>query len=209
MSFIIKPVSLNEVSGFESIVSFPKNIYLSDQNKEEVVLLLIRRHKITLFFNLLVNLLLLSFPFIIEFVLNSLNQNLFNSFLNLDIFFKSKWWSIVILCWIALILSYIFDTFYRWFYNINILTNEKFIDIDLESIFSSRVEVASLFDIQDAKDSQKGIIQSIFNMGDLVLLTASGATIFSLDNIPKAHIIRDFITDIIVKVKKLQMKENS
>lgn len=209
MSFIIKPVNLNEVSGFESIVSFPKNIYLSDQNKEEFVLLFIRQHKIILFFNIFVNLLLLLFPFIIEFFLSLINQNLFNNFFNLDVFFKSKWWNIAILSWIALILSYVFDSFYRWFYNINVLTNEKFIDIDLESIFSSRVEVASLFDIQDAKDSQKGIIQSIFNMGDLVLLTASGVTIFSLDNIPKAHIIRDFITDIIVKVKKLQIKEQS
>ena len=55
--------------------------------------------------------------------------------------------------------------------------------------------------IEDAKESQAGIIQSLFNMGDLTILTASGGTVFNLDNVPKAHKIRDFIQDVAVKIK--------
>lgn len=204
MDPIIKPEKFKEVSGITSLASFPKNIKLDEQNNDEYILLFVRQHKVVLY----VNLILQIFVFVLfvgcAFLINRLDSFFLNGVLQTKLFLESKYWWVVILCLVSFTLSNLFDTFYRWFYNVNILTTEKFIDIDLNSIFSSRVEAASLLDIEDAKDTQNGIIHTIFNMGNVTVLTASGGTVFSLDNVPRAHKVRDFIMDTVILIKRIR-----
>lgn len=208
VSGLVDPKRMKQVSGWASLASFPSNICVHGQNTNEYVLLFIREHKIILFFNLLLYLIVFLIPYVLKAFISHVDNDFLNNALGSDVFFSSKWWAIILVGWVAYMLTGFFNIFFHWFYNINIVTTEKFLDIDFETIFSNKVETASLIDIQDVKDVQNGIIQSTFNMGDIILLTASGGTIFSLNNVPKAHKVRDFIVDVCTKVKQIKKNKN-
>lgn len=201
---LVKPQQMKKVSGWTSLASFPSNICIDGQNPTEYILLFVREHKIILFFNVLLYIFIFFMPQFLRATISYLDTSVLNGAINSAQFFESKWWVIILFCWVAYTLTGFFNIFFKWFYNINILTTERFLDIDLETIFTNRVESATLLDIEDVKDTQIGIIQSIFNMGDLTMLTASGGTIFNLHNVPKAHKIRDFIMDVTIKAKELR-----
>ncbi len=203
---LVYPNQLKKVGGWTSLASFPSNIFVDGQNKDEYILLFIREHKVILVINLLLHLFVFILPFLIKEITLYLDNNVLNNFFNIEAFFNTKWWAIILIGWVSYTLTGIFNIFFQWFYNINILTTERFIDIDFENIFSTHIESTPVLEIQDLKDSQVGILQSIFDMGDLTLLTASGGTLFNLSNVPKAYKIRDFIMDVAIVVKNIQGK---
>ncbi len=195
---------MKKVNPFTSLASFPMNIRIHDQNGDEYLLLFIRQHKVILFFNVLIYAIVAFTPFIARELLIWSDEVILNNYFGMENLFRlyNEGWRIFVIMWFSFILTGFFNIFFKWFYNINTLTNQRFLDIDFLSIFEIRVESATVKDIEDIKDTQSGVIQSIFNMGDLTLLTASGGTVFNLDNVPKAHRIRDFIMDVAIQKKK-------
>lgn len=195
---------MKKVNPFTSLASFPMNIRIHDQNGDEYMLLFIREHKIILFINVLIYSIVAFTPFIARWLFIWTDENILNNFFGMENLFRlyNDGWRIFLIMWFSFILTGFFNIFFKWFYNINTLTNQRFLDIDFISIFEIRVESATVKDIEDIKDTQNGILQSIFNMGDLTMLTASGGTEFNLDNVPKAHRIRDFIMDVAIQVKR-------
>ncbi len=193
---------MRRVNPFATIASFPSNVCVDGQNPNEYVLLFVREHKVILLINLILYTFILFLPQILKSLLTYLDINIFGSFIGINNFFNTNWWTIINIGWLAYVLTGYFNIFFKWFYNINILTNERFVDIDFEGIFDNRIESAMVKDIEDAKDTQSGLLQTIFDMGDISILTASGGTVFSLSNVPKSYKVRDFIMDVKLKLSK-------
>lgn len=193
---------MKRVSPMATLASFPSNICVDGQNPNEYILLFVREHKVILFINIFLYAIIMFLPQILRALISSLDVNIFGSVLQTQAFFNTNWWILINIAWFSYVLTGFFNIFFRWFYNINILTTERFMDIDFEGIFANRIESAAIKDIEDAKDTQTGLLQSIFNMGDITILTASGGTVFNLDNVPQAHKVRDFIMDVKIKFDK-------
>ncbi len=200
-----KPPKLKQnVSPFTSIATFPGCFHFTDQDPDEYILLLVRQGKIILIIDLLINLIVPLAPFLILLAIKGLNtvgRNI-NVIIETELLTSSKWWLVFIVFMLSYGLISYFNIFFKWFYNINILTNKRFVDLDYQTIFNVGVETAALQDIQDVKNRQSGIFQTIFGLGDVEVLTASGKTTFSLPNVYQAHKIRDFIQDVILAVKE-------
>ena len=196
------------VSCMTSLASYPANINVYGLNNDERILLFVREHKVVLYFNLILYSLVLFLPFFIKFSAGLINTQLLNSTYTNDLnnVFNSNFWTAGLVLWLGYILKGFFNIFFRWYYNVNILTSNRFIDLDLIGIFNNRLEETSVKDITDAKDIQPGLLQSLFSMGSLEIYTASGKTIFNLDNIPESQKTRDFIMDVVIMEKK---KENN
>lgn len=193
-----------KVSPLVTLASYPFNIHVHGKNEDEIILLFIREHKVTLFFDILLYSIVLFVPYFIRISLELLNKYLLGNTISFGNFFQSTFWIAGNVLWLAYALRGYFNIFFRWFYNINILTNNRLMDVDFIGIFSVRIEETSITSIEDVKDHQKGIIQSVFNMGDIEIFTASGKTTFSLNNVPKAYKVRDFMMDVIVAERKKQ-----
>ncbi len=190
------------VSPMTSLASFPGNFRLHDQNPDERILLFIRKHKVILLLEVLGYSLLLFVPVLVQIVISYMANALFNGIEEVNTFFSSKFWIIIWMVWIAYLLKGYYNIFFKWFYNINLLTDHRFIDFNFIGIFRNRIEETSILNIQDAKDSQKGLLQSLFNMGNMEVLTASENTVFNLDNIPSSHKVRDFVMDVVIAKKQ-------
>ncbi len=185
-----------------SLASFPDNLTVYGQNSDEKILLFIRKDKIILFFNFVLQFLVLFLPFLVQYIISLTDNSIFNGAMQSELFFNSKYWVAILLGWLAYVLKGFYNIFFKWFYDINVLTTNRFVDLDLISIFQNRMEETGIMNIEDVKDFQPGIIQSLFDMGDIEIFTASGQTKFNLENVPQSHKIRDFIMDIVVEERK-------
>ena len=155
---------MKKVNPFTSLASFPSNIRMHDQNGDEYVLLFIRQHKIVLFFNVLIYTIVAFTPFIARQLFTWTDATILNGYFGVDNLFRlyADGWNVLLVCWVSYILMGFYNIFFKWFYNINVLTNQRFLDIDFLSIFEIQVESATIEDIEDLKDAQNGIYQSIF-----------------------------------------------
>jgi len=63
--------------------------------------------------------------------------------------------------------------FLLWFYNVYIVTDERLIDVDFFGILYKNINVTQIRKVEDVNYSQKGIMSSFFNFGDVVIQTAS------------------------------------
>jgi hypothetical protein len=190
------------VNSLTSLASFPENITVYGQNEGEHILLFVRKHKIVLLFNILIQTFVLLSPFLVQYALYFLNYWVLNNSFDISGWFNSNFWLIFWLIWLSYVLKGYFNIFFQWYYDLNIMTTNRFVDVDLIGIFKNQIEETSLLNIEDVKDHQKGIIQSLFHMGYLEIFTASGQTIFNLKYVPHSTKIRDFIMDVVIEERK-------
>lgn len=194
------------VSGLTTLASFPVDVYVHGQDPSEQVLLFMREHIVVLIFNFVIySVFALPFPFYLRFFVNFINDIAFNNALNLDFLFQTSVWIGFILIWLMYSFKNYLNIFLRWFYNVNVLTNNKFVDLDMISLFNVRTEETTVDNIEEVKELQPSIFQSIFHMGNIEIYTAAEKTQFTLSNVPQSNNIRDFVTDV-VSAKKQSLR---
>lgn len=161
----IKEVKDLEKSGrfrsvFGSLVVMPSKTRFESQDDDEEVLILGRRHFVTN----LKWLALASFAFFVplfwgEFpMIKALNVNTGFAL------------SIV---WYSALLFYVIQSFMLWFYNVYIVTNEGLVDVDFFGLLYKNINVTQIDHVEDVNYSQRGLLSSFFNYGDVVVQTAS------------------------------------
>lgn len=156
---------------FSSFIAEPINTKFENQEKEEKLLLLLRRHFVTNISWILISIALFIIPFF---------YNLFPLF---D-FLPKQYLPIILIGWYLLIVAFIFENFLLWFYNIYIVTDERIIDVDFYNILYKEISDAKIDKIQDISYNQNGFIQAIFNYGDILIQTAAEKTQFVFEKIP-------------------------
>ena len=143
-----------------SLMVNPENINFESLDEDETIILLGRRHFVTnlgwiiitcfLFF---IPLFWNGFPFIA-----SLNSNVHFS---------------MVVFWYLGMSFYVLLHLLNWFYNIYIVTNERLIAVEFMGLLNKSINVTQLNKIEDVSYSQKGMVSSFFNFGDVIAETAS------------------------------------
>ena len=177
-----------------SISLMPSNVKFANQSASEHVVLLIRSHRIILigyFTRFIVNLLI---PIILYLLINWIHTISIFQGINIDI--KPIYIISGFLLWYLWSFTKFFGDFLYWFYNAYVVTSERLVDLDFLTVLNHSIKELDLKNIEDAVDTHNGILQTIFDMGRVVISTASERTTFSLDNVPKSSQVRDFIMDL-------------
>lgn len=165
-----KPMAKARVSPFKKIVSQnlspkwglminPQKVKFANQEKDEEVLLLIRRHPIT------------NLPWALVFVLMIFALPAVRQFQWLAPL-PSNFQMVVAFAWLALALAIFWGGFLSWFFNVNIVSSRRVIDIDFYNLIYREVTDAEVEKIQDVTHKMGGIFGLIFNYGDVVIQTA-------------------------------------
>ena len=145
---------------WKSLMAYPRKTSFEFQNKEEVIMLLMRKHLVTNLGWGLASLVLLFIPFFWgEFpLLVAVNEEVRLG---------------MTVLWYTGLLLYVLQNLLLWFYNVYIVTDERVVDVDFFGLLYKNVNVAQLKNIEDVSYSQIGILSSIFNYGKVVVQTAS------------------------------------
>lgn len=143
-----------------SCIYFPDNVDFENKQEQEKVVLILRRHPITNVGWIAVTILLLFAPRVLTFfpLLSS---------------FPVNYQFIAILGWYLITVAYALEQFLSWFYNVNIITDERIVDVDFTNLIYKEVTDAKLDKIQDVTYKMGGVSRTLLNYGDVFVQTAS------------------------------------
>jgi hypothetical protein len=174
---------------FTSYSENPSDITFENQENDETVLLFTRKDLITNLPWIATGLALIIIPI--------LAMPLF-TLLHLEIINLPKNYSLILTIFYYLVVAtFLFINFITWYFNINIVTEKRIVDIELEGIVYKNVSATKLTLVQDVSYAQVGVIRTVFDYGDVLVQTAGTLDNFIFQAIPKpedaVHIVENLI----------------
>jgi membrane protein YdbS with pleckstrin-like domain len=174
-------------SMFSSFYPFPKNITFMSVGKDEPIVLIVRHHWTGLISKGVLALFALLLPFLISYSVPTWFEGVLGStffLVGLFIFFMMISATILV------------DGFLKWFFQMNVITTKRIIDVDFVSITTHRVSETTFDQVQDVSHSPTGPFASFFDYGDLYIQTAGAKCEFEFNNIPRPRDVQDTILDL-------------
>lgn len=172
---------------FSAYLENPTNCFFEGQDSDENIILLLRAHIITNLSWIIPAALLVSLPYYLPkfisfagFSLKGLPETFTTAFLIINY---------------LLVLVISFEGFLNWYFNVNIVTNKRIVDIDFHSILFRNVDLAPLSSIQEASGQVGGLLGIIFNFGDVFIQTAGARVSLDFHNVPNPTKVADIIMD--------------
>lgn len=162
----------------------PRNICLDIQMHNEEVLLLMRQHPVTQIRWIILAVILILLPSFFSMI----------PFFN---FLPLRFNVVVMLGWALLVIGFIFEAFLNWFYNIYIVTNERVIDVDFNSLLFKNISTAKLDRVEDVTVTNRGYLGSVFDYGTILIQTAGTVDQFEFDDTPHPSRVSAFINDLL------------
>lgn len=178
----------HKVTLFSSFCQNPKGISFKAQEKDEIIILFLRKHLITNLKWIIIGTFFLLIPlFGIPFV--NLNQPI--------LFLPIRFIIIFLLFYYLLIFSYFYVSFVTWFFNIGLITNKRIIDIDLIYLIYKHMTATKLSLTQEVSSVKSGVMSTFFDYGDIFIQTAGATINVEFEAAPKpetaVHIIENLI----------------
>lgn len=92
--------------------------------------------------------------------------------------------------------------FLTYYYDIQIVTDHRIIDIDQVSLFKREVNELDLEEVQDASSTTAGILSSYFDFGHVIIETAGSTPKFFFHNVLHPGEIASIILDLASQAKR-------
>ena len=186
---VTKALGEEENLHFYSSLSYhPKKVKFENQEKDEEIVLLVRRDLITNVPWILTALILIFIPPLLF---------LFSDFITPFIQISPQTQLVSILFYYLAIFGFILVEFTLWYFNVGLVTNIRIIDLDVSGILYKHVSETRLNLIEDVSYSQVGSVRSVFNYGDVLIQTAGTLANFEFDRAPEPARIVRVIADMI------------
>jgi len=124
--------------------------------------------------------------------------------------FGYGWWG-VLLFFILLVFGIIYGSrqFIMYSFNLFVITNQRIIDIDQRGFFDRTVSETTYDKIQDVSFRIKGIMQTMFHYGSVIIQTASTNANIELNHIKNPERIQQLIVRITQDLVERQRKKES
>ena len=178
----------NKANFYSSLCLYPKNVKFENQEKDEEVILLVRRVLITNVPWIFTALVLIFIPPLI-FIFS----DLFTPFISVSPITIL----VLTLFFYLTVLGFIFVEFTLWYFNVGLITNKRIVDLDLHGILYKHVSETKLSLIEDVSYSKVGSIRAIFDYGDVFIQTAGTLINFEFIRVPQPARIVRIISDMI------------
>ena len=172
-----------------SFKSFPKGLNFHGKEQGEEVVLVIRSHWIIYLPQMLLILLALALPWIVVGISSAILHNI-------PIFLS------LLLTSFLIALSVAVSSILKWYYNVNIITDQRVIDLDFPNIMAHSMSEAQLEKIEDVTHKQLGILGSFFDVGTVYIQTAGTSQNIEFANVPRPRDIQDILVDMLESKQK-------
>ena len=161
---------------------YPAHADFLNKDPEEKVILLLRRHPITNFGWIVLTFIMIIVP----------------AFITVLPFFETLpagFQIISLITWYVLTAAFAFEKFVSWFYNVNIITDERIFDIDFLNLIYREITDADIGQIQDVTVEVGGPLRTVLNFGDVMIQTAAEVPHIEFESVPQpdkvARILRE------------------
>jgi hypothetical protein len=178
---------------FASYYYYPDQVDFDTKDPEEVVILLVRRHPITN-----VPWLLMTFVLIVAPAFLSILPMFEQVPTNFAFVFTLMWYTITT--------AFVLEKFLAWFFNVNIVTDERIIDVDFLNLVYREVTDADIEKIEDVTVEMGGTIRTLFNYGDVLIQTASQEQKTRFEAIPHPDRVAKILRELRVEEQEERME---
>lgn len=180
---LYKDLPLQERYPLASFLMVPYGINFETRESEEKVILFLRKHFITNIPWIFTGLIMILAPIVVMYlsILESVPSN-----------FRF----IFMMIWYLITMAYILESFLTWFFNVNVITDERIVDIDFHNLIYKEVSDANIDKIQDVTYKMGGVIRTLFNYGDVMIQTASEVPNFDFSAVPYPDKVAKVLQDL-------------
>ena len=172
----------------------PGKRFINEQEDEEVVLLL-RRHPVTNIKWLLIALGMIVMPEIL-------------SAIGMFAGAPARFVLVGRLGWYLVVIAYIMEKFLDWYYSVFIITNERLVDIDFTNLLTRHISYANLNHIEEPSMVSGGLFRSMFRFGDVFVSTASAESSLEAHAVPYPDRVINIISELSEELEERRGKLN-
>ena len=173
---------------FAAYMVKPK-VRFETQDREEKIVLLVRRHVVTNVGWVLTGV----FFFIIP---------IFWSYVPFFHFFPDRFQIIMIVLWYLLAIAYLLEHFLSWYYNVQIITDERIVDVDFHSLLYKEVSDTKIENVQDVTFVMGGALRALLNYGTVYIQTAGERREFDFEDVPHPNRVAKIINELLLEEEK-------
>ena len=171
---------------------------IPQQQKDEKVILILRRHWFIFFKSFIVFLAAIPAPILFYFLITFIYVNIFDNialkvtfFLFLSVYYLSIW-------------LFFFSSFVDYYLDVWMVTNQKILNIEQKALFSRIVSEQKISRIQDITSEVHGILPTFLDYGDVHIQNAGTSQRFIFKEIPEPASIRKKILMLVRQNKKFK-----
>ena len=173
---------------------------IPNRQKDEKLILFLRRHPIILVGKWLLYLLLATIPILLYFFLSYTYPQILESKISYPFLF------LLASVYYLYVLLFLFNAYIDYQLDVWIVTNQRIINIEQKGLFNREIAEHSLERIQDVSGLQKGIFETFFSYGDVHVQTAGEIQRFIFRQVDNPFEVVRVINGLIQK-KELKFEE--
>ncbi len=182
---------------FTAFCAYPKAIHFSGKHAGEEIILLLRAHLITNVRWILISFILVLVPTVIlPFLVAS---NVFPVSVGSEI--------VITIFWYLGVFTYVFLNTLYWYFNVGIITDERVVDVDWNSLVHHDVALSLMSQIQDVRAERIGVLTAIFDYGHVHVQTAGTEPNIEFLNVPHPQLVVRIIQELMAK-EELEHEHN-
>lgn len=174
---------------FPALFEHPLDMRFVEQEKDEVIELLLRQHWVTNIVWVVVFTIGFLIPVAILYFLSVPTISLLYQIPQEII------WGFIAL-WYLLLIAYALEKFLHWYFNIYIVTDKHLVDINFYSILNRDIQEVSLENIESASSQISGLLRSFFNFGNVIIQTAAENQQITFLDVPYPDKVVDRVNDL-------------
>jgi membrane protein YdbS with pleckstrin-like domain len=165
-----------------------------NQEVDEQIELLLRRHPITNLGWIVMSVIAFVFPVIIL----KFDQILG---INLSLTTPLRIITAVLVFYYMLVFIYFIERFLDWYFNVAIVTDQHVVDINFNSLLSKDVIEVGLEDVESLSIKTGGVLDSLLDYGDVSIMTAAEKHNIEFTDIHRPSYVVDKIQDLVEQRK--------
>ena len=167
----------------------PVSVTFDNQDGSEHIILVLRRHPLTLFKPLLITLFMLFMPAFISSV------GMFS-------FLPASYQMAALVLWYLVTFGFVLEIFLTWFFSVYIITDERIIDVDFISLIYKDISSAKTDKIEDVTTVTGGALQSVFDYGTIKIQTAGAKTEIEFESIPHPSRVTKLLNELMLEEER-------
>jgi len=172
---------------------YPKKVHFVATDRQEKIVLILRRHPITNLTWGITALVMVLAPLALSY------------FTFVDTI-PMNYQVVALLVWYMITLAFIIEEFLSWFFNVNIITDERVFDVDFVNLVYREITDANIDLIQDVTVRVGSVVRTMFNYGDVLIQTASEVPQIEFLAVPKPDKVALILRELRVEEEKEKLE---
>ncbi|KKQ85614.1 MAG: hypothetical protein UT08_C0005G0065 [Candidatus Woesebacteria bacterium GW2011_GWB1_38_8] len=172
---------------------YPDSVKFINEDPGEKIVLILRKHPIT-------NLSWIGIAFLM-FITPA-----FFSVLSPISVLPGEFQIVLALVWYLITSAFILEEFLSWFFHVNIVTDERIVEVDFINLLYREITDANIDQIQDVTVEVSGGPRTFFRFGDVIIQTAAQVPKITFEAVPNPDTVARVLRDLRIEEEQEKLE---